>query len=698
MTRNNHKPYITTRAFRLPAAILLGAATTIPALSQQRLDESISVDGRYDARVVRMERLTSLPSPVRFTLDTRPLDYESTGVTADFAPRLLTLPPSLWRVSDRDWRGRVKASVGSWLDASLDGVFHILTPSAEHRDALTLRLRHESTSLWSAPVSTLPPFASRPETGAGTPEADPSRRYLYDEGLAIDYAHMFGNGMTFSVGGALRGRWFNYYATLPGAFGTEEKAPSQNLLQYQIYLGVEGARRPGKLEWGARLDIGGNSRDHLYLPVPYGGLERFSGTTQRDITLSVPLGLDLDNEPGRRSAVGLDLELRHVGTVASKDASLLALGTTVSPSAGADGSRSNHTQLLLNPSYTRVGNALDWRIGAKVYVSGSTGVRAAYAESTGLDASSGHWHIAPDLHIGWHDRHVSLYADATGSLTPRTTGTDMEMLGNAAPYAMPWQLTSMPLWTPAELRAGIRLRPLSGLEIGVRYSYAWQRDIPLQGWYQTMLDMGAGISGWPGVTDGATLGRVLLRNDIGVNLHGSEVAFEARYEPSARWRVEADVTWTPQDGHVGRIIGRGLDRPEWTAGISLSAHPWGAYSEQGAASANIMSRIGLHAAFEWRGNRSVSTWMPAGGDAATATPPGNLDIISPDGQVAGGDYRLGAVRLGDMADLSLGAEWSLTSRLRLTLDAVNILNRHTPVMPLLPAAGISIRAGIDWQF
>ncbi|MDE7160372.1 MAG: hypothetical protein K2O24_05985, partial [Muribaculaceae bacterium] len=81
----------TTGHTRISLTLAAVGLLTLTASAQQRLDESVAVDGRYKADVVRMERINTFPSPMRFSLTSEPLPYEEKGVAADFAPTLRAL-------------------------------------------------------------------------------------------------------------------------------------------------------------------------------------------------------------------------------------------------------------------------------------------------------------------------------------------------------------------------------------------------------------------------------------------------------------------------------------------------------------------------------------------------------------------------------------------------------------------------------
>ena len=60
--------------------------------------------------------------------------------------------------------------------------------------------------------------------------------------------------------------------------------------------------------------------------------------------------------------------------------------------------------------------------------------------------------------------------------------------------------------------------------------------------------------------------------------------------------------------------------------------------------------------------------------------------------------KLISMRLPDLTMLTARASWAFTPKISIFAQATNILNRHDPVLPLQPTAGISVAGGFSVLF
>ncbi len=614
----------------IPLTLCLGAAAFIPASlpAQNRLDESVAVDGRYKADVVRMERINSFPSPMRFTLNSEPLPYEEKGVSADFTPSLMPLAPTGWQ-ADRTLpssRGYADLALGSWLNASLSAGYRILTGPAT---TLGVRLQHNSTSLWSATA----PSGLRPD-----------RRYVYDETIGVDASHGFKGAGRLTASAQYRLRCFNYYATIPywqhqeadaEIPSTDFKAPTQTLNDVAVRLGWAPDAR-GAFGW----DLGAAFRHFgyraLYLPMANGSLERRKGARENHLTLSSDLSLALS---ATRNA---DMEVRADFLSGGDDRWL--------------------GQLCMTPGYSSASGPLSWRIGAEIDLT-------AHARST--EKRFPFFHIAPDMRVSYRSGFVTLFAGLGGGNTLQTLASRSVY----DPYGAPEIYSLAPSYTPVDAKAGVTMTPLGGLRITAEAGYKVQNNVELGGWYQSLLNRGAGLPG--GTPDDP--GMMFLYNHEGVRLHGCRVALSAEYDNGSTASVKGNISWQPQKGREGWF--NGYDRPRWTASLAAGIRP--------------LKPLLIEAGLDWRGQRKIYSYGAAEAPEAGAAPGGTI--------INGGDkdsqrYPLAGMALKDVVDLRLSASWQLLTNLSVRAMACNILNRHTEMLPGLPSEGICIAGGLTVEF
>ncbi len=533
---------------------LLAAMWPTTADAQQRLDESVAVDGRYKADVVRMERINTFPKRVRATLTSDPLAYDETGVAANFAPTFSPLAPTGWR-ADRtipNSRGYLDLALGSWLGTNLSAGFHVLP--ADESTTLDVRLQHNSTSLWRAELA---------------PHLEGARRYDYDEVLGFDAGHTFEGIGRLSASAQYHLNCFNYYATLPTLTDGDKdyKAPTQTLNDVAIRVGWSPLHREGGLNWhldGAYRYFGYRA---LYLPnFGISGLSTGHGGRENHLQLSGHLSREISH--GQSWDLGLSLD----GLVYGKEEWV--------------NNPKSYTHISLTPGYEGTSGSWAWRLGIQLDV--SIGAGRAGHDATPL-------HFAPDLRGSWSSGFVTLYASATGGDRLRTLAAQSVY----DPYGLPALWSSVPVYTPLNGAVGVTLHPFGGMTIGAEWGYKVERDVEMGGWYQTLLNRGSGVKPiFPGkITDLEIRGH----NVSGIDLHGGRLRVNASYE-ARTWSVAGDFSWQQQKGTLGWA--NGYDRPRYTASIQAAVRP--------------IAPLRIEAGLDWRGHRAVYSYATPDWRAITA--------------------------------------------------------------------------------
>lgn len=526
----------------IPMTLL--ALLPVSAGAQQRLDESVAVDGRYKADVVRMERISTFPKRVRATLTSDPLAYDETGVTADFLPAFSPLAPTGWR-ADRTLpasRGYLDLALGSWLNADLSAGFHVLP--AESTTTLDVRLQHNSTSLW------------RPELA---PHLKGARRYEYNEVVGFDAGHTFDGLGRLSASAQYRLDCFNYYATLPWGTdaGKDYKAPTQTLNDFSVRVGWSPLRRDNKWDWHVDAAYRYFGYRALYLPTfGISGLSKGSGGRENHLQLSGHVAKEVSH------GHSWDLGLRLDGLIYGNEEWV--------------NNPKSYTHFTLTPGYEGVTGPWTWRLGIQLDVSIGAG-------RIGHDATP--LHFAPDLRASWTSGFVTLYALANG-------GDRLQTLAAQSvydPYGLPALWSSIPAYTPVNAAVGVTLHPFGGMTIGAEWGYKVERDIEMGGWYQTLLNRGSGVK--PTLPGGVTDLELRGRNVSGIDLHGGRLSVRASYE-ARQWSVSGDFTWQTQKGTLGWA--NGYDRPRYTASLQAAVRP--------------IDPLRIEAGLDWRGHRAVYSY------------------------------------------------------------------------------------------
>lgn len=510
---------VITRYICTPLFLCLTAMLPTAMSAQDRLDESVSVDGRYKADVVRMERISSFPAPMRFTLNTEPLPYEEQGVSADFSPTLMPLAPTGWE-ADRNLsasRGYLDVALGSWLNSNLSAGYRVLTGPAT---ALGVRLQHNSTSLWSATA----PSGLRL-----------NHRYVYDETLGVDASHGFEGKGRLSAAAQYRVRCFNYYATLPfwqdepesTTISTDFKSPTQTLNDVSVRLGWTPESR-GSFGWDLTAAYRHFGYRALYLPMQAGELERRKGARENHFTLASDLSLSLS------SSRNADMGVRADALVSGDDRWL--------------------GQLSLTPGYGCAKGALTWRIGASIDLT-------AHARST--EKRFPFFHIAPDMRVSYHSGFLTLFAALGGGNTLQTLASRSVY----DPYGVPEIYSLSPSYSPIDGKAGVTLVPFPGFKMTVEAGYKVQNNVELGGWYQSLLNRGSGLPGG----SGEITGLIFIHNYEGVRLHGCRIGLTTEYDNGSTVSVRGSISWQPQKGRTGWF--NGYDRPRWLASLGVGLHP-----------------------------------------------------------------------------------------------------------------------------
>ena len=617
---------------------------TLPLAAQnQGLHEKIGVDGKYIREVTVQNKIFTLPKRLDLTLESTPVSYFSRGVATPFAPGAMPLPtvtPFATRAFS-DSPGYLELALGSYLDGNLSaGYSHALSEST----TIGAYLQVNATALYKPKLSEA--------------AADVKRR-LADGRLGIHASHRLDKAG--SIDGILEYRLagFNYfgYAALGSGLAADAdrtvEAPTQTINEVNFKAGWHSAPAMRKMKASATLGLRYFGYRALYSPrLADMQLLRTPGSRETDIYLNASAAKTWSGG----SQLGIDLD-GDLLLYSGHDRERASAPESMRPSAAPD----NYGMVSLTPFYRFSRGLLNIRLGARIDLTFNAG-----PDGDRYDA----FHIAPDIRLDWRKGGVGLFLDATG-------GSQLQTLASLHAldyYAMPATPTTHPVYIPVDAAAGANFGPFAGFTAGVAFRYKVERKRAAGGWYTAMLNYG--LAAMPGlrVPEGCDPSLVPYSCSAdGIDTHGFSLAAHIGYRLGEILEVKGEGTYQPQNGKTGYF--NGYDRPRWTASATLEVRP--------------VKPLSLEVQYEYRGVRHI--YMYGVPDLPT-----RADIPVIDAREE--SMKLISMRLPDLTMLNARASWAFTPKISIFAQATNILNRHDPVLPLQPTAGISVAGGCSVLF
>lgn len=487
-------------------AIYLSLLLPLAAFPQQSLDESISVEGRYAAEVIRMERLASFPRPFPVEMPGMQLDYDLQPLNSPFRPSFypLPLPPT----ADKGDRGYVDFSMGSWLDTRLDAGIWILPPNEKSPWRLGAWLGHDGTSLWRWKSD----------------GAESSKRKDYDQNIGLTAARRLSNGQEITASAEYRLHYFNYF--------TAPSDPSQTINSFDA--DVNWVSAPG-VSLTHRLGVAYNHFSYRSSPL----FPRQAGI-----------------EPSRQDVVSV---AGFIGTAdwvkpTSSNGKLssapggMSLGGDLT---GVFGNNGSYGLLTLMPAYHAVWRGVRLKAGVNVDFSLKAGDVAEPFSAI---------HLSPDLAAIYPAENFTIFIKAQGGSELQT----LKARDAITQWADPHQVSHCPLFSPIDATLGFNAGPssetLKGLYGGVSLRWKAVDHLPLYGWYPLALRLGQSVGTAMAVeqSDLTSLHGLAVEANIGwsyrriVNIemtgaytpqHGSRGFFNGADRP--RWVVEGLLKVSP---------------------------------------------------------------------------------------------------------------------------------------------------------
>lgn len=585
-------------------AIIAGCAM---CASAQELHENLRVEGQYIPDVIRQDKIRMLPTRLQLKTILTPLKYEQEGVVASYRPDFTALSAAGWHTERRlpDTRGYLDLAAGNFLD---------ITGSAGYRFVDTddteagFMLQHNSTSLF------------RPRTGG---PGDGRYRYRYDETIGLYGSHQFADAGTLSARLYWHAGLFNYYGAT-GDFRSNGRFPTQTLNDLYISAGWNAAQK-GPLTWNGEVYyryFGYRSAYTLDLPSR-------KGTRESQYGVSGDLSYTFSNA----SSIGGDI--RFDGVSYCKPEGNIPL----------DG----YSNLTLTPRYRYSSGNLSLQAGANLdftFNAGPEGDRYSL------------FHISPAVSAGWRSGIAGLWLRAQG-------GTELQTLSALYEkdyYQNPELTSTLPVYTPADISAGLNVGPFAGLTAGLSVAWKYSRHVPAGGWYMSTLCPGYS---YPAVPAGYAAD--LLARGEGMDIKGFSLGIYIDGKPADFLNFHGDVKYQPQNGEKGYF--NGYDRPRWIFHGEIEVKP--------------IEPVKLRLGYEYRGVRTIYALYKAQNTAGLPFTPD--DITS-------------GMRLPDITDLSAGISWAVTDRFTVWGEATNLLDRRVMLLPQEKGEGFGFQIGFGLKF
>lgn len=617
-------------------SVALGLLAFLPA-SAQELHESVSVEGTYKPDIIKAERFNVFPRPLDFEYNSKPLQFDTRGVCADFIPRAASVGIDGWQTSrPAAPRGYLDLTLGSWLNSSLSAGY---SPIRSANTTLDISLQHNSTSLWKPYVDS------------------ESKRFRYDESIAANFSHIFDRQGILSADLQYHFGYFDYYSFLPPAVRTAPQgsvpfpeAPTQTVNDVAFRAGWT-SRRSSTSVWDAGLSVRHFAYRALYLSptdvASYRDLRAFKGDRETELSLFGSGSLDWDSG----SEIGFDADLRMLLYAKA------GRGGVNIPLPSPD----NYGIVTLTPYYRFTRDRLIVNVGAVVDLTFN-------AMGDTRDTHYPLFHIAPDVRVDYRGSGAAIYLHAGGGSRLRTLASQ----AYTEYYGMPALASTQPRHIPIDAVLGADFGPFSGFSAGASVGFRYVGHEWYQGWYPTLLNYNGvpcdGLDvlvGAPSYTPYYSLATATR------NVKGFRAELHAAWQYSNWLTLRASCAWYSQSGSLGWV--EDCVQSRWRADASAEVHPW--------------RKLTVGVDFKYRGHRRIAVLCENPAPTAPSFA-GERENTTSERFMA----------LPHIANLGAVVRWDFSPRFSLGVRADNILNRRASYLPCLPSEGIDVNGTVSIRF
>lgn len=316
----------------------------------------------------------------------------------------------------------------------------------------------------------------------------------------------------------------------------------------------------------------------------------------------------------------------------------LPLGADVAESE--DRKISGYGRVSLTPAFRYADGNFTANAGARFDFTGDMGKEGETMLVSHKDF--GHFHVAPDVRLSYRKGKTAVALSATGGVELRTLAAVAEL----TPYQMPQLPTTLPWFSPLNAALTLDLGSFSGFSARVGMAYKITDNTLPDLLYPALLNGNHAVVG-----EGAYMP---------LDVKGWSLQAGIGYSDGKSVKGDVSMSYQPQSGSSGYF--NGADRPRWIIDASASVNPW--------------NTLNITLGYEYRGVRSVWFTEPVANVGETTR----------------------SLRLNDLTNLSLGADYTFSGRYSVWLKADNILDNHTLITAGMPSQGFGIMGGIGILF
>ena len=496
--------------------LLIYLGISIPMAAQGQLNESLVVEGEFDAKIQHQNRVSASPAKLEISLPKTSLPFAAAGVPTEERPSFFALPVTGWNATHRfsDYKGYFDLGMGSYLNIVGSAGYRFVDTD---KSMLGIMVQHNSSSLFSP--------ADYVWQSENTNLPDRATRQRSDSWLAVYGSHDLGSGKLNAEIGYHFG-YFNYYGVNQNMVSDYGKIPTQNLNDLRVNIGWNGFVDEYSLNYDVAVKYNYFGYGKGY---EYNSNSIYEEKTQKENRISLLAGVDKLLKKG--SSLGINAVADMM--IYSDNDEVFQI--------------EDYANIRLSPFYQFNWNGFNVVAGANLDF--TTRTKALTVLQDKEKEFSG-VHLSPNFRFEWGKSRVGIYAYALGGVELNTLASNYQL----DYYQSPILSSSKPIYSPIDGRVGVRVRPFKGFAADLSVAYKITDNVPLGGLYfhecNNMMEL------FPGNMD----------------MKGFSVAAGLKYEISDRGLIEFRGSYQPQNGEKGYF--NGYDRPRWVLDTKATARIW----------------------------------------------------------------------------------------------------------------------------
>lgn len=545
-------------------AVLSILAGSMSATAQE-LNESLTVEGDYDATVRHQERINMLPTRITGELPKASLPFASAGVPSNSAPSIFAMPATAWQSSRTfsEYKGYLDFGIGSYLNIVGSAGYRFID---NEKSIFGVMLQHNSSSLFS-------PFKYEWNESQSATLPDEAKRVKSDSRISFYASHDFGIGR-LNADISYHYDHFNYYGVPQETVLSYGKIPAQNLNDFRLSAVWNGSVVRNSVDYkiGVAYHYFGYNQSYL-TSANDGSITPYTPQKENRFTLDASISKCWKNE----SWLGLNFSGDYVGYTKPEHGQTYYFAK-------------NYANFLLTPYYEFNVDNLSLHVGANIDITTDTHSTQTFSSENNFSGV----HLSPDVKLGWRIGNVGLYAQALGGVELKT----LAMNSHLDYYQCPQISSTMPFYSPVDARIGVNFRPFQGFTADISAVYKVTKNVPNGATYISDLT--------------PQHSSIIMDYEYEQkNISGFSIAADLKYEYSDRLTLQFTGSYQPQDLEDGYF--NGYDRPRWILDTKASVRVW--------------DKLYVNLGYQYRGVRNLyfeeKPWTAVLSDAANYNSWGN---------------------------------------------------------------------------